>query len=138
MKKTITTKTECSSCDDSRMEEFAKEYAENSLFGSKTKRQVAYVAYLKGLRMGKEYAIEQLEANRLAHCENLTEAEYNRESRFCSDFIDEHHRTPTFSDAIELTRKEMIDKACEWIMTTPMYAKQPMQLVEDFLKQMEL
>lgn len=34
-------------------------------------------------------------------------------------------------------KKQMIDKACEWIMTTPMYAKQPSQLVEEFRKAME-
>lgn len=31
-------------------EELAKQYAENSLFGSKTKKQIAYCAYLKGYR----------------------------------------------------------------------------------------
>lgn len=31
----------------------------------------------------------------------------------------------------------LVDKACEWIMTTPMYAKQPSSLVEEFRKAME-
>ena len=35
-------------------EELAKQYAENSLFGSKTKKQIAYCAYLKGYRKAKE------------------------------------------------------------------------------------
>ena len=36
-----------------------------------------------------------------------------------SDFVVQHlknfNRTPTFIDAIEYGRKQMIDKACEWL-----------------------
>lgn len=35
-------------------EELAKQYVENSLFGSKTKKQIAYCAYLKGYRKALE------------------------------------------------------------------------------------
>lgn len=67
----------------------------------------------QGFVKGAMWMQELFENNRLAHCDSMTEEEYNRESDFVSNFIKEHHRTPTFSDAIEITREQMIDKACD-------------------------
>lgn len=58
---------------------------------------------------------EYFEQNRLKACDNQTPEEAWREAEFVVPFVKEHHRTPTFSDAIEETRKRMIDKACKWL-----------------------
>ena len=67
--------------------------------------------YKIGANDGYEYALEEFENNRLRACESQTEAESERELNFAIKFFKEHHRQPTFSDAIEETRKQMIDKA---------------------------
>ena len=71
--------------------------------------------YIWGVHDGYEYALEEFENNRLKACESQTEAESERELNFAIKFFKEHHRTPTFSDAIEETRRQMIDKICKWI-----------------------
>ena len=43
----------------------------------------------------------------------MTEAEYDRETAFADWYIKNGKSTPTFSDAIEWARKEVINKACE-------------------------
>ena len=71
--------------------------------------------YKIGANDGYAYALEEFENNRLKACDNQTPQEAWRESEFVVPFVKEHHRTPTFSDAIEETRKQMIDKICKWI-----------------------
>lgn len=71
--------------------------------------------YKIGANDGYEYALEEFENNRLKACDNQTPEEAERESAFVVPFVKEHHRMPTFSDAIEETRRQMIDKACKWI-----------------------
>lgn len=66
---------------------------------------------------GASWMQEQFENNRLAHCDGMTPEQAEREMDFVNAFIKEHGRTPTFSDCIEITRKEMIDKACEVLFT---------------------
>lgn len=58
---------------------------------------------------------DYFEQNRLKACNNQTPQEAWREAEFVVPFVKEHHRTPTFSDAIEVTRKQIIDKICDWI-----------------------
>lgn len=58
---------------------------------------------------------DYFEQNRLKACDNQTPQEAWREAEFVVPFVKEHHRTPTFSDAIEETRKQMIEKACKWL-----------------------
>ena len=71
--------------------------------------------YIWGVHDGYEYALEEFENNRLKACDNQTPQEAWRETEFVVPFVKEHHRTPTFSDAIEVTRKQIIDKICDWI-----------------------
>ena len=66
--------------------------------------------YRVGVHDGYDYAFKELEENRLKHAQTLSDAESKREMEYVSQFIKEHHRTPTFSDAIEATRKQMIEK----------------------------
>ena len=54
---------------------------------------------------------------RLKKCDDMTEAEYNRETAFVDWYLENGKGTPTYSDAIEWARKEVIDKACEWLDT---------------------
>ena len=52
---------------------------------------------------------------RLKKCDDMTEAEYNHETAFADWYNKNGKGTPTFSDAIEWARKDLLDKACEWI-----------------------
>lgn len=69
--------------------------------------------YIWGVHDGYEYALKEFENNRLKACDTQTPEEAERESAFVVPFVKEHHRIPTFSDAIEVTRKQMTDKACK-------------------------
>ena len=66
-------------------------------------------AYIKGATEQK--AID--EEVRLKKCDDMTEAEYEREVAFADWYHQNGKGTPTYSDAIEWTRRELIDKACE-------------------------
>ena len=61
-------------------------------------------------------AIEQKaidEEVRLKKCDDMTESEYEREVAFAEWYHQNGKGTPTYSDAIEWTRKEVIEKACD-------------------------
>lgn len=96
---------DCENCEDSK----------NCKLGSGTHSSQVYGCHADDWEDGYLQALEDFENNRLAHCDSMTEDEYNRESEFVDNFIKEHQRTPTFSDAIEFARKQMIDRACEWL-----------------------
>lgn len=70
-----------------------------------------YVGYIDGATEQK--AID--EEVRLKKCEDMTKAEYDRETAFVDWYYKNGKGTPTYSDAIEWARKEVIDKACEWL-----------------------
>ena len=65
-------------------------------------------AYIRGAKEQK--AID--EEVRLKKCDDMTEAEYNRETAFVDWYLKNGKGAPTFSDAIEWARQELIDKAC--------------------------
>ena len=100
------------------IEERAKEYApapfdSDEIIYTK-KRYVVNVirdAYIVGANAQK--AID--EEVRLKKCDDMTEAEYEREAAFADWYHKNGKGTPTFSDAIEWARKEVIEKACEWL-----------------------
>ena len=68
-------------------------------------------AYIRGAKEQK--AID--EEVRLKKSDDMTEAEYNREITFVDWYLKNGKGTPTFSDAIEWARKEVINKACKWL-----------------------
>ena len=70
-------------------------------------------AYIAGATEQK--AID--EQVRLKKCDDMTEAEYNRETAFVDWYLENGKGTPTYSDAIEWARKEVINKACDWLDT---------------------
>ena len=45
----------------------------------------------------------------------MTKAEYDREMAFADWYLKNGKSTPTFSDAIEWARKDVISKACDWL-----------------------
>ena len=54
---------------------------------------------------------------RLKKSDDMTEAEYDRETAFADWYLKNGKGTPTYSDAIEWARKQTIDEVCEWFKT---------------------
>lgn len=125
------------------IEERAKEYSLKDFDGYYTGREKAVEeGYIAGAKEQK--AID--EAVRLKKCDDMTEAEYNRETAFVDWYIENGKGMPTYSDAIEWARKDLLDKACEWIkenfedyvdVEVSSYYIYDKQFVEDFRKAME-
>lgn len=86
------------------IEERAKEYAPDPFLAALERK-----AYIAGATEQK--AID--EEVRLKKCDDMTEEEYNRETAFVDWYLKNGRSTPTYSDAIEWARKEVINKACE-------------------------
>ena len=68
-------------------------------------------AYIRGAK--EQQAID--EEVRLKKSDDMTEAEYNREAVFADWYLKNGKGTPTYSDAIEWARKDVISKACDWL-----------------------
>ena len=68
------------------------------------------IAYILGA--SEQKAID--EQVRLKKCDDMTQAEYNHETAFVDWYLENGKGTPTYSDAIEWARKEVINKACQW------------------------
>ena len=86
------------------IEERAKEYSKGHW-----DEPTAYEAYIAG-------AIEQKaidEKVRLKKCDDMTKAEYDRETAFADWYLKNGKGTPTYSDAIEWARQDLLEKACE-------------------------
>lgn len=86
------------------IEERAKEYAPGPFLAALERK-----AYIAGATEQK--AID--EEVRLKKCDEMTQAEYDREVAFAEWYRENGKGTPTYSDAIEWARKEVINKACE-------------------------
>ena len=105
------------------IEERAKEYADRhkateinyfgvgNVYGYERIYNAEITAYERGATEQK--AID--EEVRLKKCDDTTEAEYDREVAFADWYNKNGKGTPTFSDAIEWARKDLLDKVCEWI-----------------------
>ena len=70
-----------------------------------------YMGYVEGAKEQK--AID--EEVRLKKSDDMTQAEYDREVAFADWYHQNGKGTPTCSDAIEWARKDLLDKACEWL-----------------------
>lgn len=113
------------------IEERAKEYSKGQW-----DIPTAIKAYIAGANEQK--AID--EEVRLKKCDDMTEAEYKRETAFVDWYYKNGKGTPTFSDAIEWTRQKTIEKAknafsnaCGWLSTYSWYNA----VVEEFVKVLE-
>ena len=68
-------------------------------------------AYIAGAT--EQQAID--EEVRLKKSDDMTKAEYDRETAFADWYLKNGKGTPTYSDAIEWARKQTIDEACNWL-----------------------
>lgn len=99
------------------IEERAKEYASKkgdislSPVYNKALSSIYEEGYIAGATEQK--AID--EEVRLKKSDDMTQAEYDREVAFADWYHQNGKGTPTYSDAIEWARKDVIDKACEWL-----------------------
>ena len=75
-------------------------------FTSETIKRKAYIAGAK-----EQKAID--EEVRLKKSDSMTRAEYEREVAFADWYYKNGKGTPTYSDAIEWARKDLLAKACE-------------------------
>ena len=82
---------------------------EKDFLGRNLSDDMVFRAYIKGATEQK--AID--EEVRLKKSDDMTEAEYEREVAFAEWYHQNGKGTPTYSDAIEWTRKEVIEKACD-------------------------
>ena len=113
------------------IEERAKEFAKGRRY-----TLTAYEGYSAGATEQK--AID--EAIRLKKCDDMTEAEYNREVAFLDWFYENSGGTITHSDAIEWARKITIAEACEWLKERVQCGVHPQRaygFAEEFRKAME-
>ena len=69
--------------------------------------------YWKYVGATEQKAID--EEVRLKKCDDMTEAEYDRETAFADWYLKNGKGTPTYSDAIEWARKQTIDEVCNWL-----------------------
>ena len=99
------------------IEERAKEYASKKadISLSHVYNDALTNLYEEGYIAGatEQKAID--EEVRLKKCDDMTEAEYNRETAFMDWYLENGKGMPAYSDAIEWARKEVINKACEWL-----------------------
>ena len=70
-----------------------------------------FTGYVEGAT--KQKAID--EEVRLKKSDDMTKAEYDRETAFADWYLQNGKGTPTYSDAIEWARKDVISKACDWL-----------------------
>ena len=120
------------------IEEKAKEYAPapvdpDEIIYTK-KRYVVNVirdAYIVGANAQKDIDEEV----RLKKCDDMTQAEYDREVAFADWYHKNGNGTPTYSDAIEWARKEVINKACELLKSVGVLTDD--DSIMEFIKAME-
>ena len=101
------------------IEQRAEEYAPNTITShifksSPLKGLIVRIlrdAYIAGAK--EQQAID--EEVRLKKSDDMTKAEYDREVAFADWYLQNGKSTPTFSDAIEWARKDVISKACDWL-----------------------
>ena len=123
------------------IEERAKEYADRlknaeisdfgiaTVYSYKDVYNANMAAYKRGANEQK--AID--EEVRLKKCDDMTQAEYDREVAFAEWYHKNGKGTPTFSDAIEWAREEVINKACEYLDTYLMVIGYPDDWMRDSL-----
>lgn len=76
-----------------------------------SEHSVDRVAEIIAEKMHEQKAID--EEVRLKKSDDMTQAEYEREVAFADWYHQNEKGTPTYSDAIEWTRRELINKACK-------------------------
>ena len=75
-----------------------------------SKHSVDRVSEIIEEKMLEQKAID--EQVRLKKCDDMTQAEYNHETAFVDWYLENGKGTPTYSDAIEWARKNLLDEVC--------------------------
>ena len=118
------------------IEERAKEYASKKadISLSPVYNDALTNLYEEGYIAGatEQKAID--EEVRLKKCDDMTEADYNRETAFADWYNKNGKGTPTYSDAIEWARKDLLNKVCEWLRARKVLTDAS---IEGFRKSME-
>ena len=70
-----------------------------------------FTGYVEGAT--EQQAID--EELRLKKSDDMTKAEYDRETAFADWYLKNRKGTPTYSDAIEWARRQTIDEVCNWL-----------------------
>ena len=78
-------------------------------------RDIADVAEESYIAGAKEQQVIDEEV-RLKKSDDMTKAEYDRETAFADWYLKNGKSTPTFSDAIEWARRQDLEEVCEWMM----------------------
>ena len=95
------------------------------------------IAFARGYELGatEQKAID--EEVRLKKCDDMTEAEYEREVAFADWYNKNGKGTPTFSDAIEWASRELIDKAVAFLVDNRFFEHKASRCAKAFRKAME-
>ena len=101
------------------IEQRAEEYAPNTITShifksSPLKGLIVRIlrdAYIAGAKDQKAIIEEEV---RLDRSNTMIKAEYDREVAFIDWYFKNRKGVPTFSDAIEWSRKQTIDEVCNW------------------------
>ena len=103
--------------DMKTIEERAKEYASKkaNISSCAIYNDVLASIYMEGYIAGAKEQKAIDEEVRLKKCDNMTKAEYNHETAFVDWYLENGKGMPAYSDAIEWARKEVINRACEWL-----------------------
>ena len=120
------------------IEERAKEYASKKadISLSDVYNEALARIYEEGYIVG---ATEQKvidEEVRLKKCDDMTEAEYEREVAFAEWYNKNGKGTPTYSDAIEWARRELIDKAVAFLVDNRFFEHKASRCAKAFRKAM--
>ena len=110
------------------IEERAKEYAPDPFLAALERK-----AYIAGATEQK--AID--EEVRLKKCDDMTEAEYEREVAFAEWYNKNGKGTPTYSDAIEWVRRKLIDKAVAVLVDSGVFGHKDSYGAKAFKQAME-
>ena len=98
------------------VEERAEEYAEKNFSQADMSIQLAAGGgYQAGYKAGAstQRIIEQ--EVRLKKSEDVTQGEYSRQNSFFMGWYFKRKEIPTYSDAIEWARKDLVDNAFKWL-----------------------
>lgn len=99
-------------------------------FSSETIKRDAYIHGAK-----EQKAID--EEVRLKKSDSMTQAEYEREVAFANWYLKNGKGTPTYSDAIEWARRELIDKAVAVLVDSGVFGLKDSYGAKAFRKAME-
>lgn len=90
-------------------------------------------AYIRGAKEQKAIDDEML----LKKWDDMTEEEYNREIAFVDWYLKNGNGAPTYSDAIEWARRELIDKAVAVLVDSGVFGLKDSYGAKAFRKAME-